>query len=258
MSSEMSHIRTCLEGRILRIELNRPEKKNALTQAMYAGLAAAFAEADKDPRVRCVLLHGAGGCFTSGNDLKDFVNPEGFADGPAWHLLKTISSLEKPVVAAVHGLAIGLGTTILLHCDLVYAAEKTRFQMPFVDLGLVPEAGASYLLPRLVGPQRAAEMILLAEPFDAHQAVEDGLANRAVAQADLLELARQKAAELAAKPPAAIRLSKAMLKSQQAASLQEAMAMEARRFGESLNSPEAKEAFAAFFEKRPADFSSFE
>lgn len=247
-----------LEQGVLQLQLNRPAKKNAITRAMYAALAAALDRADHDPAVRVVLLGGTDGCFTAGNDLEEFRRvAEGELPHAANPFLPALGRFGKPVVAAVSGVAVGIGTTLLLHCDLVCAAPSARFQLPFVRLGLCPEFGSSHLLPLLAGYQRAAELVLLGRPFDAEEAQRLGLVNRLCPEDELADTARRLALELAALPPAAVRLCKSLLKRGQAAAVEGAMAEELVQFGNRLRSDEAREAFAAFAERRPADFSRF-
>jgi len=254
----MSHVIVETRDRITRIELNRPEKKNALNQQMYAAMAQALGAADADAQVRAVLIHGQADCFTSGNDVKDFLElPRGPGDSPASGFLRAISSAKKPLVAAVGGPAVGVGTTMLLHCDLVYAAPNARLQMPFVPLGLLPEAASSLLLPAMAGYRRAAEMLLLGGPFGAEKALAAGIVTEIVPEAELLERARQAAAALAALPPASVQMTKELMKRGLARSVQERMTEELQLFGERLRSPEAKEALRAFLEKRKPDFSKF-
>lgn len=252
------HLLTETDGGVLRITLHRPEKKNAITVAMYGALAEAFDRAEADPAVRVVLLHGAGDAFTAGNDLMDFAgNPPTDESSPVFRFLTAISTAAKPVVAAVHGAAVGIGTTLLLHCDLVYAAPDARLQLPFVSLGLSPEAASSFLLPLFTSPTRAAELLLLGEPFSGEQALAWGLVNETVPEADLLGRALQRAVALAQKPPASVRLTKSFLRRAHAAAVHGTIRAEAEAFLERLQSPEAAEAFSAFFEKRAPDFSSF-
>ncbi|HEX5092936.1 MAG TPA: enoyl-CoA hydratase [Burkholderiales bacterium] len=254
----MSHVRVDKKERVLRIELARPEKKNALSPDMYAALAAAFADADADAEVRAVLIHGTSGCFTSGNDVKDFLELDrGPADSPASGFLRAIAAAQKPVVAAVGGPAVGVGTTMLLHFDLIYAAPNARFQLPFVPLGLLPEAASSLLLPVIAGYQRAAELLLLGQPFTAEKAMAAGIVTEVVPESDLLERARAAALALAALPPASVRMTKALMKRALAPAVRERMDEELGLFGERLRSPEAKEALSAFMEKRKPDFSRF-
>ncbi|HJS38389.1 MAG TPA: enoyl-CoA hydratase-related protein [Burkholderiales bacterium] len=254
----MSHVLVEAKDRVLRIELARPEKKNALSPGMYADMARAFAAADADANVRAVLIHGAGGCFTSGNDVRDFLElPRGPADSPASGFLRAIAAAKKPVVAAVGGPAVGIGTTMLLHFDLIYAAPNARFQLPFVPLGLLPEAASSLLLPMIAGYQRAAELLLLGQPFTADKALAAGFVTEIVPEAELLEYARTAALALAALPPASVRMTKELMKRALAPAVRERMQEELGLFGERLKSPEAKEALSAFMEKRKPDFSRF-
>ena len=246
-----------LEG-VLRVEIRRPEKKNALTSMMYEKLAEVFQEAASDKDIRVLLLHGQPGAFTAGNDLGEFLNsPPADEDAPVFRFLAAFRDFPKPFVAAVTGVAVGIGTTMLLHCDLVYAGEGARFQLPFVGLGLCPEAASSLLLPALVGRVRAAEIILLGEPFGAGTAYEIGLVNRVLPDAEVLAHALAQAHKLAGQPPAAVRLAKQLLNRSRAALVVETMAEEDRQFQARLASPEAKEAFGAFLEKRKPDFSRF-
>jgi len=252
----MSHIVTKVEARVAAIELARPEKKNALNAQMYAELAGALAAAEADRQVRSVLLHGSADCFTSGNDVGDFLN-RGSGQSPAVRLFEVLPSMAKPVVAAVGGPAVGIGSTMLLHCDLVYAAPNARFQLPFVPLGIVPEFGSTYLLPLLAGYQRAAELLLLGQPFDAQKAQEVGMVSRVVDKEELLQKAREAALALAALPPESIRLTKQLMKKRHGQALSDTIVEETRLFTERLGSPEAKEAMSAFLEKRKPDFSRF-
>lgn len=251
------HIVTGVQDRILTIRLNRPEKKNALTFAMYTAMNEALVKADSDPGVRVVLITGTPGCFTAGNDLADFAAATTAQPSPALRYLETLGAAGKPVVAAVGGVAIGIGTTMLLHCDLVYAAESARFQLPFVNLGLCPEAASSVILPALVGTHRAAELLLFGESFDAQAARELGIVNQVVADAELLPVATAKAQQLSQKPPAALRTTKMLLKSGQAEAVKQAMSREGKQFARLLQGAEAKEAMAAFMERRKPDFSRF-
>ncbi len=245
----------CSDG-VLRLEFNRPEKKNAINTAMYAALADALAAADTDDAVRVVLIHGQPGVFTSGNDLADFLaDPPRDENSAVFRFLRAISHFGKPIVAAVGGPAIGIGTTLLLHCDLVYAASGTRFALPFVSLALVPEAASSFLLPRLAGWARASELLLLGEPFSAEKALEIGLVNEVVAPEVLLATAMATAGKLAQKPPGALRATKALMKDGLITQVEQAMGREGKVFAGRLKSAEAKEAFSAFLEKRKPDFS---
>lgn len=253
------HLRVDTAERIMSIRFNRPDKKNALTQAMYAAAADALASADQDDAVRVVLITGTDNCFTSGNDLSDFLNsPPGGDNSPVGRFLKAISTARKPLVAAVEGIAVGIGTTMLLHCDLVYAGQGARLQLPFVNLALVPEAGSSYLLPKLMGHQRAAELLMLGEMFGAQKAADYGIVNGVCADGQAYELAHAQARSLAAKPPAALRLTKALMKGKHRQAVAEQMQTEMQQFGQRLVSPEAREAMQAFMERRAPDFSKFD
>ena len=251
-------ISTTTSDRVARIVLNRPDKKNALTAQMYADLGQAIHDAEADEQVRVLLLHGQADCFSAGNDLKDFIaNPPGGRDAPVFAFLSAIASARKPIVAAVGGAAVGIGTTMLLHCDLVYAAPDSRFQLPFTSLGLVPEAGSSLLLPQLAGYQRAAELLLLGRPFNVDKAVQAGIVTEVVAAAELLAHAAGIATALAALPPASVQLTKRLMKQSGAAEVEKRIVEESEIFRERLKSPEAQEAFTAFLEKRKPDFSRF-
>lgn len=233
---------------IQRMQLNRPGKKNALTPAMYDAVSAALRSANADPAVRVVYITGSGDSFCAGNDLGSFLaEPESPAAGD---FIKAIAEAEVPIVAAVNGVAVGVGATILLHCDLVYAADTARFRFPFVDLGIVPEAASTYLLPRMLGYSRAAELLLLGELFSAEKAREIGLANQVVAADALDELAWSKARLLAAKPPEALRQARMLLRRGTAAAIRETMALEMGVIGERLVSEETRGIMAAFFAGR--------
>jgi len=253
----MNQVSVAIQERVMRIELARVEKKNALTGAMYGALADALKAADADAAVRAVLIHGARDCFTAGNDLQDFLSRPAGGASPAFRFISSLPKLAKPLVAAVGGPAVGIGTTMLLHCDLVYAAPGARFQMPFVPLGLVPEAASSLLLPMIAGYQRAAELLLLGQPFSAEKAHAAGIVTEIVPEAELLERAMAGATAVAALPPASVRLTKQLMKRQLAAPIAAQMEEEGRVFSERLQSGEAKEAMTAFFEKRKPDFSRF-
>jgi enoyl-CoA hydratase/carnithine racemase len=243
---------------ILHLAIDRPAKMNALSPAMYGALAEAIVHADGEPEIRVILIEGSGACFTSGNDLNDFVDsPPAGEESPVFRFLQAISTAEKPIVAAVSGPAVGIGTTMLLHCDLVCAGEGARFELPFVNLGLCPEAACSLLLPHLAGYQRAAELLLLGEPFGAERAREIGLVNAVFPDGELFEQALALARKLARRPPASVRLTKELLKKAGRRAVAETMAEEGRHFLQRLSSPEAREAFAAFFERRRPDFSRF-
>ncbi len=247
-----THVRTSTAERIASVELHRPEKKNALTGEMYLAMSEAITRAEADASVHVILLHGQPDCFTAGNDLADFL-AAGAGAGvatPAIGFLSAIRTARKPIVAAVGGVAVGIGTTMLLHCELVYASPGARFQLPFVPLGLAPEGGSSLLLPMLAGHQRAAELLLLGRPFGAEAAVAAGLVNEVVPEARLLAHAREAALAVAALPPESVRITKELLKRPHARALEERMAEEIRIFGERLGSPEAKAALGAFFQRK--------
>jgi enoyl-CoA hydratase/carnithine racemase len=247
----MSEIVTESSGAILRVQLNRPAKKNAMTSAMYITLADVLDSAAKDDQVRVAVLHGAGDSFSAGNDLEDFTkNPPGPGDNPQARLINALINFEKPLVAAVHGVAIGGGTTMLAHCDFVYAAENTKFQVPFVNLALVPEFGSSYLLPSRFGYLRAAEIILLGQPFDAPRAAALGLVTQVVSAESVLGTATETAESLAKKPARALQACKRLMKRTTREHLEQAVRFEMEEFAARVRSAEAKEAFAAFFAKR--------
>lgn len=251
-------VRISLADGVFHIQMARPEKKNALTAKMYQRMADALASADKDPAVRVILISGAGGNFTAGNDLADFLaTPPMDESAPVYRFIEGFSKLEKPFVAAVEGVAIGVGTTMLLHCDLVYAGSGARFALPFANLGLTPEAASSLLLPLTTGHARAAEMLMLGEVFPAQVALEVGLVNAVLPDAQVLDHALERCRKLTAQPAASLRLTKHLMKRAQNALIRETMKVEADVFRERLLSPEAKEAFAAFFDKRKPDFTAF-
>jgi enoyl-CoA hydratase/carnithine racemase len=245
----MADIDISRDGAVLVITINRPQKKNALTFAMYSALDAALRTTD--PEVRAILLTGTGDTFTAGNDLKDFlgVATSGnvrFEDLPQARFLEALASTEKPLVAAVNGPAIGVGATMLLHCDLVYASESARLEMPFVSLGLVPEAASSLLLPERVGHVVAAELLLLGSSIDAVRAKELRIVNEVVRSGDLVGVARAKAHALAAKPPEALRAARALLRGHGRAAVIQRLRLEGQSFGEHLSSSEARTALSAF------------
>jgi enoyl-CoA hydratase/carnithine racemase len=252
----MSDVISDRSGSILRVQLNRPAKKNAMTSSMYATLADLLNDAAKDEQVRVVLWYGAGDSFSAGNDVEDFLkNPPGPGESPQARLMNALINFDKPLVAAVQGAAIGGGTTMLTHCDFVYAAENAKFQMPFINLGLVPEFGSSYSLPVRIGHLRAAELILLGLPFDARRAAELGLVTRVVPAETLMATATETANKLAQKPIGALRASKRLLKLSSREQLEQAMKLEGEEFAVRVRSAEAREAFSAFIEKRPPDFT---
>jgi enoyl-CoA hydratase/carnithine racemase len=250
-------IRSEIADRIARIWFDRADKKNAITAEMYVMLAEALEDADADRQVRAILLHGAADCFTAGNDVAEFLKRSPESESPTWRLFQILPNLSKPIVAAVAGPAVGIGTTLLLHCDLVYAAPTARFQLPFVPLGIVPEFGSTLLLPLLAGYQRAAELLLLGQPFTAEKAYEVGIVTAVVLQEHLLAQTQKAATALAALPPESIRLTKRLMKARYGQALAEAISEEGRIFRERLGSPEAREAMRAFLEKRKPDFSRF-
>jgi enoyl-CoA hydratase/carnithine racemase len=251
------HIAVSVQDRVLTLRLDRLEKKNALTRGMYLGMMEALKQAEADPTVRVVLITGNEDCFTAGNDLMDFANAKPGETSPAIVYLQALAAAQKPVIAAVGGVAVGIGTTMLLHCDLVYAGSDSRFQLPFVNLGLCPEAGSSMLLPELMGHRRAAELLFFGEPFNAEAAHRLGLVNAVVPNNELLTLARAKAQQLAEKPPSALRTTKSLLKRRAAGAIAEAMSRETEQFAALLQGPEAREAMMAFMQRRRPDFSKF-
>src|SRR5713101_9398723 len=246
----MSDIAVERSGNILSVQLNRPAKKNAMTSSMYIIIAELLDAAATDDQVRVVLWHAAGDSFSAGNDLEDFMkNPPGPGESPQARLIQALINFEKPLVAAVQGLAIGGGTTMLADCDFVYAAESAKFQLPFVNLALVPEFGSSYLLPLRFGYVRAAELVLLGQPFDASRAAELGLVTQVVPDQKLLVTATETARALAAKPAAAVQACKRLMKRTSREQLEQAVKFENEEFAVRVRSAEAKQAFTAFFEK---------
>jgi enoyl-CoA hydratase/carnithine racemase len=254
----MSHVLVHAEAGLLTLSLNRPEKKNALTQDMYSQLAEALRSADQDPTIRAVLLTGSETCFTSGNDVADFLNsPRALGDRPVMQFMRALFDMSKPVVAAVTGPAVGIGTTLLLHCDLVFVSRDARLQMPFVNLGLCPEFGSSVLLPRLVGAPRAAQLLLLGEVFNGEQATAWGLANECLGNGhDTLARARTMALRFTQLAPQAVADSKRLLRGADREALWQVIVQEGELFSQRLRSPEAIEAMSAFMQRRPADFSA--
>lgn len=258
MSATTPHILEERGNGVLTLRIQRPDKKNALTVAMYDRLREAVAAADADPDVRAILITGTADCFTAGNDLQDFLNnpPQG-ESSPVTRFLNALVRTQKPLVAAVEGVAVGIGTTMLLHCDLVYAGENARLQLPFVNLALVPEAGSSRLLPEMLGHRRAAELLMLGDMFDARRAVELGIVNATCPDGNAYAHAYERAQALAAKPPEALRLTKELMKRGQREMVRDQMQVESALFAERLASPEAREAMLAFMERRKPDFSRF-
>src|SRR6202790_3886801 len=252
----MEEIITERSNGILRVELNRPSRKNAMTSGMYIDLADIFNDAARDPSTRVVLWHGAGDSFCAGNDIEDFLkNPPGSGESPQATLMNALVNFDKPVVVAVQGAAIGGGTTMLTHCDFIYAGESTKFQMPFINLAVVPEFGSSCSVPARIGHLRAAELILLGAPFDARRAAELGLVTEVVSDNDVLARATETARKLAAKPAAALQASKRLMKQPTLEQLKAAMKAENQEFSAQVRSEDAKEAFTAFLEKRKPDFT---
>jgi enoyl-CoA hydratase/carnithine racemase len=251
-------IKTATLNGVATIEIARPEKKNALTRAMYQAMAEALNAAVADPAVRAVLITGQPGIFTSGNDIEDFVQrPPHEENSPVFQFMRALLGCDKPVIAAVTGAAIGIGTTLLLHCDFVYVSDEARLAMPFVSLGLVPEFASSLIVPRLMGHVRAAEKLLLGDPFTGADAVECGIANSVLPATEVVNHARRMAERFNALAPAAVRESKRLMKAPLREQVLATIATEGELFGQRLRSPEAQEAFQAFFQKRAPDFSQF-
>ncbi len=248
-------VRFEVSDRIATIAFNRPEKKNAITAAMYQSLADALKESGADDTVRVVVITGDGGAFTAGNDLADFLQrpPQGDSS-PVAQFMTALRTTTKPVIAAVPGLAIGIGTTLLMHCDLVYAAREAKFAMPFAQLGLCPEFASSVLLPRMAGYRRAAEKLLLGEAFDAAEAERMGLVNRVLSMDELMPFVSQQAAKLAALPAESLRITKQLMRADLQTPVAAAMLTELQHFTRLLDGPAAKEAFSAFLEKRKPVF----
>ena len=253
----MSDVLQHTESGVMTITLNRVDKKNSFTAAMYASLADALTQAATDTAVRVVLFQGHETVFSAGNDIGDFLNkPPSGPDAPVFRFLNAIATFPKPLLAAVCGPAVGIGTTMLLHCDLVYAGDNAMFSMPFVNLGICPEAASTLLVPKLMGYQRAAEVLLMGDPFMAEAALEVGLVNRVVPPTEATSLAQQQARRLAAKPMSSLIETKRLLKASITPAVLERMREEGAIFGRMLQEPAAKEAFGAFLEKRKPDFSS--
>ena len=268
-------IRTATLNGVATLEIARPEKKNALTMAMYQALADGLQAAQADPAVRAVLITGQPGIFTSGNDIEDFMQrgtgtgadagggSSGSSTGgdvmdwPTFRFMRALVACDKPVVAAVTGAAIGIGTTLLLHCDFVYVSDEARLAMPFVGLGLVPEFASSLLVPQLMGNRRAADKLLLGDPFTPEQAVDCGIASAVLPKDEVVNHARRVAERFNALPPGAVQQTKQLMRGPQRDAMLAAIRSEAELFGKRLRSPEAMEAFQAFFQKRKPDFSKF-
>src|SRR5215471_21109098 len=252
----MSDITTERSGNVLRVTLNRPAKKNAMTSAMYNTLADVINEAAKDDEVSVVIWDAAGDSFSAGNDVQDFLqNPPGPGESPQARLGNALINLYKPVIAVVQGFAVGGGTTLLTHCDFVYSGESTKFKLPFVDLGLVPEFGSSSSIPARSGYIGAAELFMLGQPFSAEVAAEVGLVTRVVPDAELSATVTQTAEKLAAKPSGALRASKKLMRRSSRQQIEQAIKAELAEFSERVRSDEVKEVFTAFLEKRPPNFT---
>src|SRR5215813_13263393 len=252
----MSDIIIERSGSVLRVTVNRPAKKNAMTSAMYNDLADAFNQAAKNDDIHVVIWDAAGDSFSAGNDIEDFLkNPPGPGESPQARLGQALLNFDKPVIAAVKGIAIGGGTTLLTHCDFVYAGESAKFKLPFVDLGLVPEFGSSWSLPARAGYIRVAELFMLGEPFNAEVAHEVGLVTRVVPDAELSTTVTQTAEKLAAKPIGALRASKKLLRQSSREQIDKAIKAELQEFATRVRSAEVKEVFTAFMEKRKPDFN---
>jgi enoyl-CoA hydratase/carnithine racemase len=250
------HVRVEKTGPLLSITLARPERRNAITVAMYAALADGVEHASADPAVRAILLRGEGQDFAAGNDLADFLDAAKRTgeELPVWRFLRALASCETPLIAAVHGNCVGIGTTMLLHCDLVVAEEGSRFSLPFVDLGLVPEAASSLLLPRLAGRRRAARYLLLAERFGVEEAMTIGLVSHRAGPGELETAVGGVVDQLLAKPADALRAAQQLLRHGTSEEILERMRLESSLFAERLASAEVKEAITAFFQKRKPDF----
>jgi len=249
-------ILTHAEGGVTTITLNRADKKNSITSDMYGAMADALQAAAGDSAVRVVVIQGSETIFSAGNDIGDFLNkPPAGMDSPVFRFLRGIATFPKPLVAAVCGPAVGVGTTLLFHCDLVYAGDNAAFSMPFVNLGLCPEAASSLLVPQMFGYHRAAEALLLGEPFMAEAALEVGLVNRVLPPSEVTNFAQAQARKLAAKPISALVETKRLMKKGQAQLVQQQMAEEGTSFARMLGEPAAREAFSAFMERRKPDFS---
>jgi enoyl-CoA hydratase/carnithine racemase len=252
----MTEILSHIDSGVMTLTFNRVDKKNSLTAAMYAALADAVEQAERDPAVRVLVFQGHETVFCAGNDIADFLNnPPATPDAPVFRLLKSVAAFPKPMLAAVAGPAVGIGTTLLFHCDLVYAGDNAVFVMPFVNLGICPEAASSLLAPQMMGYHRAAEALLLGEPFMAEAALEVGLVNRVVPPTEVNNYAQAQARKLAAKPLSSLLETKRLMKAGQAQLVQKQMNDEVASFGRMLQEPAAKEAFGAFMEKRKPDFS---
>ena len=252
----MTDILQHIDQGVMTLTFNRLDKKNSITAAMYASLADAMEQAQTNPEVRVVLIQGHETIFSAGNDIADFLNhPPSGHDAPVFRFLRAIAGFSKPLLAAVAGPAVGIGTTLLFHCDLVYAGDNAAFSMPFVNLGLCPEAGSSLLVPQMMGHHRGAEALLMGEPFMAEAAQEVGLVNRVVPPTEVNSYAQAQARKLAAKPMSSLVETKRLMKMGQSAQIMAQIETEAASFGRMLQEPAAREAFGAFMEKRRPDFS---
>lgn len=250
-SSNDPHIHYIKDKAVFIIQIDRPEKKNALTQGMYKALADGVKAAESDPKVAVMLIRGTDDCFTSGNDVNDFVSSQNASnERPSVAFMKAIAHARKPLIGAVNGLAIGIGTTMLMHCDLVYAAQDSYLQLPFTKLGLCPEAGSSFLAPHIMGHQRAAELLLLGEPFSASKAADYGLVNEVLSGAEVVKFALEKAHSLAALPSEAVQTSKHLLKRNQVEMIDETIALELVNFSRLLQSPDAQAIMQAFLARK--------
>ena len=255
-----SQILTKIENQVIHIILNRPEKKNALTRAMYAALANAIKQGEKDKNVRVILIYGYGDSFCAGNDLKDFQNIDHFKtseERPTSNLKQELMNAKKPIIGAIQGYAIGVGSTMLLLFDLLYAAPDAKFQFPFTQLGLIPEFGSSFNLPELVGKFRASELLFFGDFFTGEEAHFIGMVNKVFVKEELIEKVTMIAEQLAEKPPTALRATKKLIKKYYKSILEKSMSNEDVEFVKRQVSPEAQEAFTAFFERRKPDFKKF-
>lgn len=255
IESQDPHIRYSTDSKVFIMQIHRPEKKNALLPGMYRALADGLRQANNDDSVNTILIHGVDDCFTSGNDVNGFVSDDDEGDvseRPSQSFMHALNESQKPILAAVSGLAIGIGTTLLFHCDLVYASEQCFLQLPFTRLGVCPEAGSSYLLPKQIGHQRAAELLLLGDRFSSHRAQEYGIVNEVLPQEQYLQYAKDKAIELAALPPKAVQTSKELLKRGNEKPVADTIKLELQEFGRLLQTPEAQEIVQAFLNKKKA------
>jgi len=253
-----NHVVTTLEDRVMTLRMTRLDKKNALTQSMYTAMAEAIHSAATNPEVRVLVLAAHPECFCAGNDLADFINtPAEGNDSPVLVFMRALANFEKPVIAAASGIAVGIGVTMLLHCDLVYCGEKTKLNMPFVSLGICPEFASSYVLPRLMGHHRAAELVLLGEGFTAQTALQYGLVNALLPNDQVEAKAMEKAKQMAALAPQAVRTTKMLLKKWNQDTMKESIEIEGHHFMSMLKGPEAIESVTAFLQKRKPDYSKF-